>query len=231
MPEPLSETELAARQRRHMIDGQIRTYDVNDAALIDVLAALPREVFLPATLRPLAYTDFPLNAGGTEERQYLVPMVLARLIQAAEVRPGMRVLDVAGGTGYSAVILAKLGAQVTALESDPELAKQALANFEALGVPGVVGVVGPLAAGHEPGAPFEVIFINGAFEARPEPLLAQLRDGGRLLGVEMSIPNRPARTAKATLFLRAGNSISSRPIFDACAPVLAAFRKTPEFVF
>jgi protein-L-isoaspartate(D-aspartate) O-methyltransferase len=229
--DPVSESELAAQQRRHMIDGQIRTFDVNDYALLDVLGELPRQLFLPAALQPFAYTDFPLQAGGTERREYLLPMVLARLIQAAEVRPGMRVLDVAGGTGYSGAIFAKLGAQVTALESDPALVEQALANFATLAVPGAVAIVGPLAVGYEQGAPFDVIFVNGAFEERPELLFGQLREGGRLLGVEMPIPNRPARSAKATLFMRAGASVSSRPLFDACAPVLAAFRKTPEFVF
>jgi protein-L-isoaspartate(D-aspartate) O-methyltransferase len=229
--EPLSETELAAQQRRHMIDGQIRTFDVNDYALLDVLGELARELFLPAPLRPFAYTDFPLKAGGNEDREYLVPMVLARLIQAAAVRRGMRVLDVAGGTGYSAAIFAKLGAQVIALESDLALVEQARANFAALAVPGVVAVGGPLAVGYEQGAPFDVILVNGAFEERPALLFAQLRDGGRLLGVEMPTPNRPARSAKATLFLRAGTAVTSRPLFDACAPILAAFRKAPEFVF
>jgi len=223
--------ELAAMQRRHMVDGQVRTYDVNEPALIEVLYTLPREAFLPPNLQAVAYVDCPLTVGGTEKRELLVPMVLARMIQAASVAPGQRVLDIAGGTGYTAAIFAKLGATVTALESDSDLSAQARTNCDRLGIQNIHTVVGPLAAGYPSAAPYDVIFINGAAETRPESLFAQMAENGRLLVVDLPAPNRPARSAKATVFVRSGDSVSSRPLFDACAPLLPAFRKVPGFVF
>jgi protein-L-isoaspartate(D-aspartate) O-methyltransferase len=222
---------LSAVQRRHMVDGQIRTYDVNEPALLEVLYSLPREAFLPAHLQALAYVDCPLTVGSVEKRELLVPMVLARMIQAAAAIPGQRVLDIAGGAGYTAAIFARLGTNVTALESDPELSKQATVNCARLGIHNVQTGVGPLASGWPSAAPYDIIFINGAIELRPEPIFEQLAENGRLLVVEMSAPNRPARSAKATVFVRSGSSCSSRPLFDACAALLPAFRTIPGFVF
>jgi protein-L-isoaspartate(D-aspartate) O-methyltransferase len=223
--------DLSVTQRRHMVDGQIRTYDVNDPALLDAFYELPREAFLPANLRPIAYADCPVSVSGNEKRELLVPMVLARMIQAAAVKPGCRVLDVAGGSGYSAAVFAKLGAQVTALESDPALSEEIAANCGRLGLTGVEAVTGPLPQGWPQAAPYDVIFINGSIEQRPESLFDQLAQDGRLLAVDMATANRPARSAKATVFVRTGPYVSARPIFDACAPLLSAFRRTAEFVF
>ncbi len=223
--------ELSATQRRHMVDGQIRTYDVNEPALLDVLYDLPREAFLPPHLQTIAYVDCPLNVGGVEKRELLVPMVLARMIQAAALASGQRVLDIAGGSGYTAAIFAKLGAKVTALESDPELSAQTRANCNRLGIGAVQTIVGPLAEGYVAAAPYDVIFINGAIEQWPKALFEQMAENGRLLVVEMSAPSRPARSAKATVFVRSGDCVTSRPLFDACAPLLPAFRKKAGFVF
>jgi protein-L-isoaspartate(D-aspartate) O-methyltransferase len=223
--------ELSAVQRRHMVDGQIRTYDVHEPALLEVLYDLPREVFLPAHLQSFAYADCPLNVGGPEKRELLAPMVLARMIQAATLAPEERVLDVAGGTGYTAAIFAKLGAKVTALESDPVLSAQARSNCDRLGLTAVQTIVGPLAEGYRGAAPYDVIFINGAVEQWPKALFEQMAENGRLLLVEMSASNRPARSAKATVFVRSGDSVSPRPLFDACAALLQDFRKKAEFVF
>ena len=113
----------AANARRLMVEGQVRTADVTDADLLEAMQTLPRERFLPASLAPLAYmdSDIPLANG----RALLKPMVLAKLIQAAQVSRADRVLDVGCATGYSSAVLAALAGSVVALEEDADLARQA----------------------------------------------------------------------------------------------------------
>ena len=205
-----------AQARRMMVDCQLRTFDVNDNAVLDAFDTVPREAFVPRGREPFAYIDQTLSFGeaGGEPRCMPAPMVLARMIQALRIRPGVAALDVASGTGYAAAIMAQLGAQVTALESVPDLAATARAQ---LGAKAEV-VEGPLAAGAPQRAPFDVILINGRVEVRPQALLDQLKDDGRLVCVM-----GPHRNAKVTLFVRAGDAFGARPLFDASLPGLDAF--------
>ena len=154
-----------------------------------------------------------------------MPMILARLLQAAEIRPGCRVLDVATGLGYAAAVMTRLGATVTALDSDPDLvsaAKTALAEE----VPAVTVVLGSLPGGHKPGGPYDVIVVEGSFEVEPKALFEQLADGGRLVGVR-----GVGRSGRAMLSRKSGMVVSGRPVFDAAAPLLAEFRAEPSFAF
>ena len=109
-----------ADARKRMVDGQLRPNRVTDPRVLDAMRELPREDFLPATARALAYADedVPLPGG----RALVEPMVIARLAQLAAVRPGDRALVVCAGTGYGAAVLARCGARVTAVESDATLA-------------------------------------------------------------------------------------------------------------
>ena len=115
------------RARRNMVDSQLRTFDVTDRAVLAAMGDSPRERFVPDSRIALAYLDqnVSLRDGDGEPRWMLQPMVIARIIQALEVVPGSRVLDVGAGYGYASEILARLGAHVTALESDEALAAQA----------------------------------------------------------------------------------------------------------
>ena len=117
MVQAISSDDLAAR-RQHLVDGQLRTCDVTDQALLGAFARIPRESFVAPAFASLAYLDRDVPALGASERLLLAPMVLARLIQAASVRSGEKALDVAGGSGYGASVLAGLGAIVVTLESD-----------------------------------------------------------------------------------------------------------------
>lgn len=214
-----------AQARRLMVDCQLRTYDVTDATLLAAFDAVPREAFVAPGQEPFAYADRDIPATADGARQVLAPMVLARLIQALAVRPGQRALDVATGLGYGAAILARLGADVRGLESSEALAREATARLAADGRPVQVHA-GPLEAGFAADAPYDAILVNGAVETRPEALVAQLRDGGRLACVIGR-----GRSARATLFVRSGEGIGSRPLFDAAAPVLDGFKAEPGFVF
>jgi protein-L-isoaspartate(D-aspartate) O-methyltransferase len=220
---PQTSSDPWAVRRQHMVDGQLRTSGVTDLDLLGVFADAPRERFVEPAFANLAYFDQDVPALNGAGRLLLAPMTLARLIQAAKLAPGVTVLDVAGGSGYGAAIMAHLGCKVTALET-PEGGAGAKAALHK--ETSVECVVGDLAAGWKSRAPFEIIVINGAFEAWPEALAAQLKEGGRLVGVDASFP-----APKAVLVERIGTAVSKRPLFDCAAPRLEPFRRAPEFAF
>ncbi len=219
-----------ARVRRAMVDNQLRTYDITDLNVLSAMNQVPREFFVPEGREMLAYSDQPLvvgHAGPEGPRTMLAPMVLARLLQHLQIRPGERVLDIAGGMGYSASVMARMGARVVALESSEPLAERARANLARLGHGDVEVVVGPLEGGASGQGPYDAILMNGTIQRRPDGVLEQLVDGGRLGCIE----GPGNRSSRATLYVRAGDVFSSRPLFDAAAPVLTPFRHDPGFVF
>jgi protein-L-isoaspartate(D-aspartate) O-methyltransferase len=213
-----------AAARRMMVDSQVRTSDVTDLRLIAAMLTVPRERFAPKESAELAYldADLPVAAG----RRLMKPMVLAKLLQAAEIGETDRVLIVGCATGYSAAVIEHLAGSVVALEQDPGLAQLARDNLQALGARNATVVTGPLVGGWPAGAPYDVILLDGAVEDVPQALLRQLKDGGRLLGVLGRAP-----LSKAIMFLSTGVESSSRPIFDATAPALPGFAKPAAFVF
>jgi protein-L-isoaspartate(D-aspartate) O-methyltransferase len=166
----------SASMRQAMVASQLRPNAVNDAAVVDVMAALPRERFLPGALAAVAYTDALLPLG--EGRVANAPIATGRLLTEARVKLSDRALVVGAAGGYAAALLAKLAARVTALEVSPTLAALARA---ALTDTGVAVVEGPLAGGHAAGAPYDLIFVDGAIEQVPAALIEQLEIDGRLV--------------------------------------------------
>ena len=208
--------------RRHMVDGQIRTTDVNDLRVISAMLEVPRERFVPPASASIAYLDLDVPLGAS--RRLLRPMVLAKLLQAAELEATDRVLDVGCATGYTAAVLARIAGQVVALEQDAGLAKAAGDALSSQ--PNVEVVNGALAAGWPQGAPYDVVVLEGATEDMPHALCQQLKDGGRLVCVLGS-----GHGSKAMLYRRSGAEVGGRPIFDASAALLPGFAKTPVFAF
>jgi protein-L-isoaspartate(D-aspartate) O-methyltransferase len=216
-------TEFAAA-RRMMVDGQVRTADVTDLRLIAALQDVPRERFVPPAMVGLAYLDRDVPVGENGDRRLLKPMVLAKLIQAAEIGEDDRVLDVGCATGYSTAVLSNLAREVFALEEDSSLARRAM---EALrGLRHVTVVTGELSAGWPAAAPYDAIVLNGAVEIAPQALCRQLKEGGRLACVMGTGP-----AGKAVVYRRGSEEIGSRPIFDAHAPLLPGFAKPAVFAF
>jgi len=209
--------------RNLMVDGQVRPNRVYDPRVISAMRQLPRHLFVPPAVRARAYADEDVPLGGG--RVLVEPMVVARLVQLAAVRDGERALVVGAGTGYGAALLAACGAKVTALEEDAalrEIAAGALAGIE-----GVSLVAGPLAHGWPAGAPYDIVFIDGAAEELPPALAAQLRNpGGRLVGVLAG-----AHIGRAVLGEPSVGGLSLRPQFDCATPALPALRHQPAFVF
>ena len=205
--------------------------DVTDQRVLAAMQSVPREQFVGAGNAAIAYSDGALTVKGAgESRKLLTPMVLARLIQAADVTPQCRVLDVGGGAGYSAAVLARLAGQVVAVESVADLSQQAGARFRELGIANAVAVSGPLEAGRPQDGPFDVILLNGAIEQGLETLLGQLKPGGRLVCIRRA-PGQSGLAAKATRYDNAAGRIGGRALFDAAGAVLAPFAGRPEFAF
>jgi protein-L-isoaspartate(D-aspartate) O-methyltransferase len=215
-----------AEARRVMVDGQLRPNRVEDPRIVAAMRELPRHRFVPPAMvaRAHADADVPLPGG----RVLLKPLVIARLVQLAAVRRGERVLVLAAGTGYGAALLAAIGAEVTAVESDPALLAIMRAALPAAVPAGAVTVVeAPPEAGHAAGAPYDAILIEGGVLSVPRAVEEQLAEGGRLVtvGLEGGPPGR------ALLLRRAGGTVTTTIAFDAHAPALPGFAGKPAFAF
>jgi protein-L-isoaspartate(D-aspartate) O-methyltransferase len=215
--------------RQHMVASQVRPNQVTDPRILEAMRQLPRERFVPrqALARAYADEDVPLGRG----RYLTEPMVIARLVQATNARPGERALLVGAGGGYGAVLLAACGAHVTALEEDPELIAAARAVLPEL-APSVALVTGPLSAGWKGGAPYDIVLIDGAAEEVPPALIEQVkRDGGRIVAVR-AFPGAVSYAAFGEVVTAAGGArVAWQPLFDCATPVLPALRRAPSFVF
>ena len=232
-----STEQVFSAQRRAMVDGQIRTFDVHDARVIRAFDLTQRELFLPEELRAFSYSDalLTLKSGDTGKpiRTLMQPMHLARMLLGGDPAPEAHVLVVAGGAGYAAALLLEMAASVVSLESDAgltALAAEALAR-----APNSAGrafaVTGPLVEGHAPRAPYDAILVLGGVETHLDALFAQLKPRGTLAAVETSTVHNGRRTGRVMLYRPTGGDVSGSPIFDATVPVLPEFQATAGFVF
>ena len=215
-----------ATQRKHMVDSQVRPNDVTDFALQAALADLPREVFVPADKRALAYVeqDVPIF----EDRWLLKARDFSKLIDAANIQKDDLVLDVACGYGYSTAVLAKLASVVVAVEEEEAVVQSASEKLSALNIDNAVVMGKPLQEGCENQGPYDVIVVAGGVEANLEGLLKQLKsDVGRLVTIVTA-----GRVGTATLFTRSGDVHGVRKLFEAHpAGVIPAFRRASGFEF
>lgn len=216
-------TDYAAA-RRHMVDGQILPSNVTNPTLIEALKRVPREKFVPKSLRGVAYIDEDLEIA--DGRYLMEPMVFARLVEAARIRPTDAVLDVGCGLGYSAAVMGQLASVVVALEEDPTLAEKARRVLRDVEADSVVVIEDALTTGCPKQAPFDVIFLDGSVDEIPETFIDQLADGGRLVGVV----NR-RNIGCATLMTKNDGAIGDRVLFDAGTPPLPGFERKPAFQF
>lgn len=217
-------------QRMNMVESQVRPSDITDRRIIRAMLEIPRESFVPAASRSLAYidADLPLphaaHARDRERRALLAPRTLAKLIQLAAIEPGDAVLDVGAMTGYASAVMARIAGTVMALECDAALARDATRSLSQLACDNVTVTTGELTAGAPQDAPYDAILVEGAVEEVPQALLDQLKDEGRLVAVV-------ARGAlgRATVWHRLGGTFSGREAFDATAPRLASFARPSAF--
>jgi protein-L-isoaspartate(D-aspartate) O-methyltransferase len=213
-----------ARARDVMVESQVRTADVTDNRMIRAMRALPRERFVPAAKRTLAYGDLEVEVSAG--RALMRPRDLAKLIQALAPQAHERALEIAGATGYGAAVLAACCKEVVTLDPDPDLSFAARAALESCSVANVKTVSTAAADGWSDEAPYDVILLNGAAEFVPDAWLAQLAPGGRL-GVIV----RDGAAGAARIYTRAGSTSAYRTAFDAAPPIAPGLTKPPAFAF
>jgi protein-L-isoaspartate(D-aspartate) O-methyltransferase len=188
------------------------------------MGTVPRERFVPAAWSSLAYLDegVPLSVPG---RVLMAPRVFAKLLQLADIGKDDRVLDIGSGSGYSAAVLGKIAKSVSGVECERRLADEARSNIAALDLANATIVEGPLAAGAGADGPYDVVVLEGSIATKPEALLDQLKDGGRLVGVV----RQENGLGEATIWRRLGRSYDRWTAFDASAPLLPGFEPVPAF--
>lgn len=214
-----------ATARKNMVDCQLRTNRVTDERLLEIMRDLPREQFLPKNMMHLAYLDEDILLPG--DRYLSEPLVAARLIFTAQVKPTDIALVIGCGPGYTSAILGKMATTVIALESDPSLVSESSSRLTTLTIDNVVVVEGPLEKGWAKEAPYDVVIVDGAIETVPADLFDQVSDGGRLVAVV-----KPENdVGRIVLFEKRGGRVSERVVFDASTPYLPGMEPQPAFVF
>lgn len=211
--------------RQRMVDDQVRPLEVNDPRIIAAMRVLPREDALPENEQEFAYSDLTLPLGNG--RYLLQPMVTARLVQMADVQPGQRVLVVGAATGYTAALVAMLGAEVIALEEDEALLAIGT-SFTSRASVDVSWSQSSLASGAPESSPFDLILFDGAIEEIPRFCSTQLAENGRVAGIL-----RPNDGTSSAFLAEAekDEEWSVLRFFDADVPVLPAFERPAAFAF
>jgi protein-L-isoaspartate(D-aspartate) O-methyltransferase len=216
-------TALSER-RVNMVNSQILTNRVTDAAVEAAMLKIPREKFLPKSLATVAYMD---NEPKVADGRYLLePMVFARLLQAAALSPDSLVLDIGCSSGYSTAVLAQIAGNVVGLDSDETLVERANNILNDMGIDNAVAVAGDMAAGLANQGPYDVIFVNGSVNAVPETWLEQLSEGGRITAIQ-----RSGGQGHAVTIIRTQNGNGQSILFDANSHVLPGFEAAEEFRF
>jgi len=211
--------------RLTMVESQLRPNKVTDQAVLDAFLAVPRERFVPPALAATAYVDDDLPLGG---RRFLMePMVLARLLQLAQIGPDDAVLEIGAGTGYGTAIAARLARRVVGVESDATLAATATARLAELGLGNAAVVEGPLAQGWAARAPYQVVLFQGRVGYIPDSIAAQVAEDGRIVAVVGDAGDM----GRAVVMRRSSGVLSRRPVFDAAVPPLPGLERAPNFVF
>lgn len=218
--------------RLNMIESQIRTWDVLDQAVLDAVATVKREDFVPERYRELAFADMQIPLGpasGDPGEVMLSPKLEARMLQELMLSPGDKVLEIGTGSGYVTALLSTLASQVVSIEIVPQFTERAQGRLQSAGVSSgnVALEVGDGAQGWEQAAPYDAILLTASVPLLPESFKSQLKRGGRLLAV---IGDEPAMTA--TLITRVGETdYSKRGLFETCIPPLRNVPQPTRFVF
>ncbi|MGQ0740844.1 MAG: protein-L-isoaspartate O-methyltransferase family protein [Alphaproteobacteria bacterium] len=212
-----------AEARAVMVETQVRTADVTNLAIQAAMREVPRERFVPAAKRGIAYMDGCIEIA--RGRYLLDPRTFSRMLQLADIQAADRVLDVACATGYSTAVISRLCRSVIGLEQDADLVRIAIETL-ATSHAGAEIAQGPLPGGLPQRAPFDAIFINGGIATEPKNLLSQLADGGRLV-----CAFRVGAAGYGRIYVKHDGAIGSRDVFDTFPPMLPGFKEQTAFAF
>jgi len=216
-------TDFAA-VREAMVDGQVRPSDVTLYPVIEAMLTVPREDYVPEALREVAYIGDHLPLA--ERRVVLDARVMAKMLETLAIQPNELVLDIGAGLGLSSALIAHLSEAVIALESEEALAKDAETQLANHGVDNAIVETGPLSEGAAKHGPYDVIAIEGGVGEVPQPVIDQLKTGGRIAAIMMD-----GALGRCMLGRKTENGMDWRWSFDAVAPVLPGFEKRTIFAF
>jgi protein-L-isoaspartate(D-aspartate) O-methyltransferase len=213
--------------RRHlMVETQLRTNKVTDVRVLEAFERIPREKFVDDAMADLAYIDEDLMLKGS--RFLLEPMVLARMVQALDLKPSDIALDIGAALGYSTAILSRLVQSVVGIESNKKIAEKGQSNLIECGVDNAVLLHAKLTSGFSAEAPYNAIIIQGCVSGVPEAVLDQLAEDGRCVTIIRDDTGSPGRVVK---YVRSGNGFAHSVLFDAYSPFLPEFTTEKGFDF
>ena len=222
-------TDPADIARYHMVEQQIRPWNVQEPEILALLGSMRREDFVPAAYRSMAFTDMeiPLSDGAQVDGQcMLAPRVEARTLHDLHIQPHETVLEVGTGSGFMAALLARRARSVLSLEIEPALADIARSNLAAAGIHNAeVRVADGARDAAAPGT-FDVIVLSGSVATVPPALLEQIKPGGRLFAVVGSGP-----MMRATIITRKNAGLETAQPWDTVVPRLLNFAELPHFQF
>jgi len=220
----MSDTHLETA-RRNMVVSQIRTWDVFDDRILELVGRAPRQEFVPPAFRNLAFADMQIPLGHGEVM--MAPLVEARLVQALAIRPGDSILEIGTGSGYVTWLLAQLGQKVRSVEIRAEFAARASEKLAAHGVANVELEIGDGARGWSAAAPYDAIFVTGSLPILPDEFKKQLKIGGRLAVIVGDPPVMEARLVTRVT----ETSYDSASLFETSIPPLHNAPAPDRFVF
>jgi protein-L-isoaspartate(D-aspartate) O-methyltransferase len=211
--------------RFNMVEQQIRTWEVLDQTVLDLLYVVRREEFVPDAYRMLAFSELeiPIGAG----QKMMQPKVEARILQEVAPKSTDRVLEVGTGSGYMAALLAHRARHVHSVEILPELKRLGEANLRRAGVANVTVEGGDAARGWAKQAPYDVIVLTGSTPELPEAFMDQLAPGGRLFAV---VGEAPVMEARLVTYV-APASFNTVDLFETILAPLANALERDKFEF
>jgi protein-L-isoaspartate(D-aspartate) O-methyltransferase len=226
MESNMSKSDKSIEQARsNMIEQQIRPAEVLDPRVLETISETPREAFVPENYQDLAFSDINVKIG--HDQQMMKPIMEARILQALNIQPGDKILEIGTGSGYLTALLAKLGGYVESVEIDPEILKKAKTKLDKLGIKNVTLVQGDASQGWSQNESFDVIAITGSFPILPESFQKQLTVGGRMAVIVGQSP-----VMEALLITRAAeDQWITKALFETDFPALHNVEQPQAFIF
>jgi protein-L-isoaspartate(D-aspartate) O-methyltransferase len=213
------------RARFNMVEQQIRTWEVLDPRVLDLLHHVRREDFVPPQHRALAFVDMEIPIGHGE--RMLTPKMEARMLQELALRPDDRVLEVGTGSGYMTALLARLAGHVFSVDVVAEFTRAAASRLAANGIANVTLDTGDAARGWDTRGPYDAIVLTGSVPVLADAFAKSLKPGGRLIAV---VGEPPAMEARLVTCVAAG-ACRTVGLFETCIAPLRNAPRPDRFVF
>ncbi len=213
------------KARYNMIEQQIRTWNVFSPSVLNLMASVPREIFVPSDQKSLAFADLSIKL--PHKQQMYVPREEARMLQSLDLSPSDKVLEIGTGTGFTTALLASLAQKVVTVDCFEDFISQAEIHFKQLNLQNIIAEVADISTGWHPSERFDAIVITPGIARPPKTLMSQLKPGGRLFCVEGPADNQYAKRYR----YHEDNGILQETLFEISTPRLVEEQAEETFVF